>query len=87
MAETLGQVLGRKIVYIKCDQQEMRDIMLKNAMSESAANLMLELYDAVENGLLRTTQPRSAETTTSTTMAEFAHDTILPMIAATVGSR
>ena len=39
VAEILAQVLGRKIVYIKCDRLEMRDIMLKNAMSENAADL------------------------------------------------
>jgi uncharacterized protein YbjT (DUF2867 family) len=86
VSEILTQVLGRKIVYIKCDREEMRDIMLKNAMSENAADLMLELYDAVDAGRLRITQPRSPETTTSTTLAEFARDVILPLITAPVGS-
>ena len=81
VAQTLWDVLGRKIVYIKCDPQEMRDSMLNAGMSENAADLMLEMYDAVENGKLRTTQPRSNETTTSTTLAEFAREVILPMIA------
>ena len=45
---------------------------------------MLEMYDAVETGKLRPIQPRSAETTTRTTLAEFVHDVILPMIAAPV---
>ena len=39
------------------------------------------MYDAVESGKLRTVQPRSNETTTSTTLAEFAREVILPMIA------
>ena len=86
VAEILTEVLGRKIVYIKCDREEMRDIMLKNAMSENAADLMLELYDAVDGGRLRLTQPRSPETTTPTTLAEFARDVILPLVTAPVGS-
>jgi uncharacterized protein YbjT (DUF2867 family) len=86
VAEILTEVLGRKIVYIKCGQEEMRDMMLKNAMSENAADLMLEMYDAVENGRLRTTQPRSPETTTPTTLTEFAHDVIMPLLTTTVGS-
>ena len=81
VAQTLRDVLGRKIVYIKCDPQEMRDSMLGAGMSENAADLMLEMYDAVETGKLRTTQPRSNETTTSTTLAEFVREVILPMIA------
>jgi uncharacterized protein YbjT (DUF2867 family) len=86
VAQTLGEVLGRKIVYIKCDRQEMRDTLLGSGMSENAADLMLEMYDAVESGTLRTTQPRSAATTTSTTLAEFAREVILPLIARPVGS-
>lgn len=86
VAEMLTQVLGRKIVYIKCDKQEMRDILLKSAMSENAADLLLELYDAVENGRLRTFQPRSNETTTSTTLYDFARDVIVPLVTAPVRS-
>ncbi len=86
VAEILTETLGRKIVYIKCDRDEMRDMMLKNAMSENAADLMLELYEAVENGRLRLTQPRSPETTTPTTLAEFARDVILPQVTTPVGA-
>jgi uncharacterized protein YbjT (DUF2867 family) len=85
VAEILTQVLGRKIVYIKCGREEMRDMMLKNAMSENAADLMLELYEAVDAGRLRVTQPRSPETTTPTTFAEFAREVILPLVTVPVG--
>jgi uncharacterized protein YbjT (DUF2867 family) len=81
VAQIVGEVLGRKIVYIKCDPQEMRDNILSAGMTEKAADLMLEMYDAVENGRLRTTQPRSNVTTTSTTLNEFVREVVLPMIA------
>jgi uncharacterized protein YbjT (DUF2867 family) len=80
VAETVGEVVGRKMVYIKCDPQETRDAMLNTGMSENAADMMLELYNAVDTGRLRTTQPRTDETTTSTTLAEFVRETILPRI-------
>jgi len=86
VAEILTKVLGRKIVYIKCDNQEMHEVLLKNAMSENAADAMIELYDAVENGKLQTLQPRSSTTTTSTTLYDFARETIMPLIAKPVGS-
>jgi uncharacterized protein YbjT (DUF2867 family) len=86
VAEILTQVLGRKIVYIKCDREEMRDGMLKNAMTENAADSLLELYDAVESGRIRPTQPRSNETTTPTTLAEFAREVLLPSITTPVSS-
>ena len=57
VARTLTQVLGRKIVYIKGDRDEARQDMLAGGMSENAAGLMLEMYDAVETGLMRSTQP------------------------------
>ncbi len=84
VAEILANVLGRKIVYVQCDRQEMREVLLENAVSENAADLMLEMYDAVESGKLSTIQPRSAETTTPTTLAEFVHEALLPMIAVPV---
>ena len=52
-AEILSQALGRKIVYVKCDPEETRQTMLDNAVSENVADLMLEMYDAVETGKLR----------------------------------
>jgi len=80
VAKTLSDVLGRKIVYVKCNRDDLRQEMLNNAMSENAADLMLELYDAVEAGRLQATQPRLPETTTATTLAEFAREALLPMI-------
>ena len=81
VAEILSKALGRKIVYVKCDPEDTRQVMLDNAISENAADLMLEMYDAFETGRLRSLQPRSAETTTPTTLAEFVHEVMLPMIA------
>jgi uncharacterized protein YbjT (DUF2867 family) len=86
VAEMLTRVLDRKIVYIKCDRQEMRDTLLKSAMSENAADLLLELYDAVESGALRPLQPRSETTTTSTTLYDFAREFIAPQVTAPVRS-
>ena len=44
------------------------------------------MYEAVETGRLRPIEPRSARTTTPTTLAEFARETILPMMAEPVTS-
>jgi uncharacterized protein YbjT (DUF2867 family) len=84
VAGILSKALGRKIVYVQGDRMELRQFLLDSAVSENAADLMLELYDAVETGRLRPIQPRSADTTTPTTLLEFVHDVILPMIAVPV---
>jgi uncharacterized protein YbjT (DUF2867 family) len=81
VAGILSQTLGRKVEFVKCDREQARQAMLHNAMSENAADLMLEMYDAVETGRLQTIEPRSTKTTTPTTLTEFARDVMLPLIA------
>jgi uncharacterized protein YbjT (DUF2867 family) len=81
VAGILAEALGRKIVFVKCNRQEMRHVLLDHAFSENIADLMLEMYDAVDAGRLRPLQSRAAETTTPTTLAEFVGKVMLPMIA------
>jgi uncharacterized protein YbjT (DUF2867 family) len=81
VAQILTDALNRKIVYIKCDPQEMRQHLLEAAMSENVADSMLDMYAAVDSGKVKALQPRSAETATPTTLAEFAHDTLLAQLA------
>ena len=77
----LSEILRRKIVYVKCDRQDARQLLLDNAISENAVDLMLEMYDAIEAGKLRPIQNRSPATTTPTTLGEFVHEIMLPMVA------
>jgi uncharacterized protein YbjT (DUF2867 family) len=80
-AGILSEALGRKIVYVRCDPQDARQAILASGASEDVAELLLEMYDAAETGRIRPLQPRSAETTTSTTLAEFAREVMLPLLA------
>lgn len=57
VAAILSKVLGRKIVFAECALQEFRQVLLDHAISENAADLMLEMYDAAETGRLRSLQP------------------------------
>ena len=86
VAEILSNVLGRKIAYVKCSLDQMRQVLMDHAISENAVDLMLEMYEAAESGRLKPTQARSEETTTPTTLAEFAHDVLLPAISAPVAT-
>jgi uncharacterized protein YbjT (DUF2867 family) len=81
VAEILSQTLGRKIVFVQSSREEARQTMVESAMSDNAINLMLEMYDAVEAGKLRATEPRSPRTTTPTTLAEFAGEVMSPLLA------
>lgn len=81
VATILSEALERPIVYVRCSREEARQHMLESAMSENAADLMLEMYDSIETGQLRPIQRRTAETTTTTSLVKFACEVILPMIA------
>jgi uncharacterized protein YbjT (DUF2867 family) len=80
-AQVLSDVLGREITYVHCDPNQMRQTLLESGMSEDRADLMLELYAAIESERMMPIQPRSAETTTPTTLAAFAHEVLLPLLA------
>ncbi|MEN6450854.1 MAG: NmrA family NAD(P)-binding protein [Thermoguttaceae bacterium] len=86
MADVLSQVLDRKIVYVKADPRDFREELVKKGLSENVADSLLEMYGAMESGQIRTTQPRTPETTTPTTLAEFAREVIVPLIAQPVGA-
>ena len=81
VAKILSEILGRKIVYIRCDFEEARRSIIESGVSENAADAMLEMYDAVERRKVLPTQPRSFRTTTMTTLADFAREVMLPLIA------
>jgi uncharacterized protein YbjT (DUF2867 family) len=86
VAEVLSQVLDRKIAYVKCSLEETRKSLIESAMSENATEQLLEMYEAAESGRLRPIEPRSPQTTTPTTLREFARDTIQPLLAEPVAS-
>jgi uncharacterized protein YbjT (DUF2867 family) len=84
IADIFSDALERKITYTRCEPDEMRHLLVDNAMSENAADLMLELCRAVEMGKLEATLPLLATVTTATTLAEFAHEILLPLVSRSV---
>jgi uncharacterized protein YbjT (DUF2867 family) len=81
VAQILSEATGRKITFVRCDRQQARQAILDHAVSENTTDAMLELYDAAESGKLRTIQRRSPRTTTSTKLADFARNVMLPLLA------
>ncbi|HYW81476.1 MAG TPA: NmrA family NAD(P)-binding protein [Thermoguttaceae bacterium] len=80
-ARAISEGLGHTISYMKLDRPQARASLIQGGMSENAADLILELYDAMETGRLKPNEPRSPQTTTSTTLVEFAQEVIAPMLA------
>jgi uncharacterized protein YbjT (DUF2867 family) len=81
VAGILSKVLNRKIVYVQSSREEIRRHLIESSISENAADAVLEMYDAVESGKIRTLQPRSRLTTTTTTLETFARNVLLPLMA------
>lgn len=48
-------------------------------VTEDIANMYVELYQSINDGLLRPTQPRSAATTTPTSFEEWTKQVLLPI--------
>lgn len=76
----LSEALGRKVVHVKVGPEQAIEAMQAAGMSEDAAELMVELYRAIDSGLLRPNEPRSIETSTPTTLLEFAREAIAPLV-------
>jgi uncharacterized protein YbjT (DUF2867 family) len=84
VAEILSEALGRKITFVRCEPQQMRQAIIEHGVSENVADAMLEMYAALEAGKLRSTQPRRRRITTPTTLAEFAHEVLAPLLSETI---
>ena len=80
VAATLSEVFGRTIKFVRCQPQDMRKALLLSGMSENMADSLLEMYQAAESGTLQPSQARSPQATTSTTLAQFARETMLPLL-------
>ncbi len=69
----LGEAIGAPgIRYVQFPEDEARKAMRGAGMSESAAEAMLEMHRAFNAGKIRPSAERTAESTTPTTLEEFA---------------
>jgi len=79
-AEIIGTSLSEKIIHVKAPREQTREALQNMGVSEHVAGLMLEMYDAMESGHMTDEFPRSPETTTRTTLDEFAEKFIAPAV-------
>ena len=49
--------------------------------SQSVTDALIEMYQALESGHMRAAEPRSEETTTPTTLTEWAAEVMAPRFA------
>ena len=69
----LGAAIGKPdLPYVPFPYQDAFNAMVNMGLSPDVAALFNEIYKAFNEGTLKPTQPRSAETTTSTSIEAFA---------------
>ena len=54
--------------------------------SDGVIETLLEMYRAMDSGLLVPAEPRTRDTTTATTLEQFARDVIMPQVAVPAGA-
>lgn len=79
-AEVVSRALGEKINYVQVTADQTREAMVSMGLTKYVADLFLELYDAIDTGRIQPEFPRSAETTTPTTLEEFVNAAMVPAL-------
>lgn len=79
-ATLISEAVGRKVVHVEVEPQQALQSMQASGLTMDAAELMVELYQAIGSGGLRPRERRSPENTTPTTLFEFAREVIAPLV-------
>ena len=75
----IARAIGKPdLKYIQAPEDQARPVLLQLGMSESAADLILEMTRALNSGYMRALEPRSARTTTPTSFETFVAEEFLP---------
>lgn len=81
-AAIIGQALGREVKHVRISPEQAREFMTGAGLSDHVADMMLEMYAAMESGYLQSEFPRSNQSTTPTTLEEFARQVLGPAVQA-----
>ncbi|MCB2230451.1 NmrA family NAD(P)-binding protein [bacterium] len=79
-AETIGRALGKEVKLVTVEPEQTKSAMQQFGISAHAADVMIELYDAMDKGRVVGEKPRSAETTTPTTLDQWAKEVMAPVL-------
>jgi uncharacterized protein YbjT (DUF2867 family) len=81
VAEILSEVLDKPVRFQPVSAEVYYQSMLTNGCSPAFAQSLVDLFSEVANGIYDA-EPRTAETTTSTTFKQWAQSTFLPIVRA-----
>ncbi|NTX52581.1 NmrA family NAD(P)-binding protein [Myxococcus sp. CA039A] len=77
----LSRELGQPVRYVQVSFDDARKAMLGMGLPAFMVDLFVQMYEAIPEGRMDAAEPRSAETTTSTTLAQWAREVLKPAVA------
>lgn len=81
-AALIGEGIGRAVRYVEVSVEDARRGMLDAGLPPSMVDLLCEMYSGLRAGLMERAEPRSADTTTPTSLRDFAREVLRPAVAA-----
>ncbi|HLX82671.1 MAG TPA: NmrA family NAD(P)-binding protein [Terriglobales bacterium] len=79
IAAIIGKAIGKPdLGYIQAPDEQIRAAFLQMGMSENFVGLMLEMCVALNNGHMRTLEPRTSKNTTPTKYETFVAEKFVP---------
>ena len=81
-AAIISSALGKPVKIVDATLDQARGAMKGMGMPDFVVEIVLEQYGAFRDGRLDSAEPRTPDTTTPTTLAEFARTTLVPAIRA-----
>src|SRR5262245_48605287 len=84
----IGFAMGKpELSYIHLSNEQVRPVLIQMGMSPNAADVILELAEALNSGHIRPLEQRSAANTTPTSYETFVKEEFMPRILQTRNTR
>lgn len=79
-ARIIGDAVGREVQHVRVPPAQLCAPLIEAGASREGAAIIAMLYENIENGTLVPEPPRSEESTTPTTLEEFAREAFVPAL-------
>ena len=79
-AATISSALGKPVKCVETTIDQARAAMRAMGMPDFVVEIIMEQYIAFREGRLDSAEPRTPDTTTPTTLAEFSRNVLVPAI-------
>jgi uncharacterized protein YbjT (DUF2867 family) len=81
-AAVIADAIGRPVRHVEVSPQDARQAMIGQGLPAFVADLLAEMYQGCREGRMTPAEPRSTDTTTRTTLRQFAEEVLRPAVQA-----